>query len=196
VSTLQAFRDLFSHEVLRPGDEVAIQHVTLMFTDLRASTALYGRIGDASAYGLVRDHFAFLAAVVRRHDGAIVKTIGDAIMAAFHRPQDALSAAIAIQSEVEEFNAAHPATPVAIKLGLHGGPCIAVTLNDRLDYFGSAVNMAARLQAESEGDDIVLAEDFAEDPRLKPLLHSLAAERSQAVLKGFERPVGFLRLRL
>jgi len=196
VSTLQAFRDLFSQEVLRPGDEVAIEHVTLMFTDLRASTALYGRIGDASAYGLVRDHFAFLAAIVRRHDGAVVKTIGDAIMAAFHRPQDALAAAIAVQREVATFNAAHAATPVAIKLGLHGGPLIAVTLNDRLDYFGSTANMAARLQAESEGGDIVLAEDFAKDPRLKELLSGLSAERAQAVLKGFDKPVGFLRLRV
>ncbi|HKY96194.1 MAG TPA: adenylate/guanylate cyclase domain-containing protein [Kiloniellales bacterium] len=195
VSTLQAFRDLFSQEVLRPGDEVAIEHVTLMFTDLRASTALYGRIGDASAYGLVRDHFAFLAAIVRRHDGAIVKTIGDAIMAAFHRPQDALAAALAIQREVAAFNQAHPTTPVAIKLGLHGGPCIAVTLNDRLDYFGSTANMAARLQAESEGGDIVLAADFAKDPRLEELLAGLPTERAEAVLKGFDQPVGFLRLR-
>jgi len=195
VSTLQAFRDLFSHEVLRPGDDVAVEHVTLMFTDLRASTALYGRIGDASAYGLVRDHFAFLAAIVRRHDGAIVKTIGDAIMAAFHRPQDALAAAIAAQREVASFNREHPETPVAIKLGLHGGPCIAVTLNDRLDYFGSTVNMAARLQAESEGGDIVLAEDYAQDPRLEPLLQDLRVERAQAILKGFAQPIGFLRLR-
>ena len=195
VSTLQAFRDLFSQEVLRPGDEVAIEHVTLMFTDLRASTALYGRIGDASAYGLVRDHFAFLAAIVRRHDGAIVKTIGDAIMAAFHRPQDALAAAVAIQREVAEFNRSHQQTPIAIKLGLNAGPLIAVTLNDRLDYFGSTANMAARLQGESEGGDIVLSEDFAKDPRLAELLAGLPAEHAQALFKGFEKPVGFVRLR-
>ncbi len=89
-ATFQAFRDLFSDQVLRPGDEVAIRHVALLFTDLRASTALYGRIGDASAYKLVRDHFAFLGRLVREHDGAVVKTIGDAIMAAFHSPTDAV----------------------------------------------------------------------------------------------------------
>ncbi len=61
VTALQAFRDLFSGDVLRPGDEVSIGQVTLMFTDLKGSTALYERIGDAAAYHLVRDHFAFLA---------------------------------------------------------------------------------------------------------------------------------------
>ena len=68
VTAMQAFRDLFSDQLLRPGDEVAIQRVTLMFTDLRGSTALYESIGDARAYGLVRDHFSFLTGIVRDQD--------------------------------------------------------------------------------------------------------------------------------
>ncbi len=194
VSAMQAFRDLFSAQVLRPGDEVAIANVALMFSDLRGSTALYGEIGDAQAYNLVRDHFAFLAAIVRRHDGAIVKTIGDAIMAAFADPGRAMAAALEIQGEVAAFNAGHAATPIAIKLGLHQGPCIAVTLNERLDYFGNTVNMAARLQSESRGDDIVLSAEMAADPAVAPLLDGLARREEQASLKGFEAPVGFLRL--
>src|SRR3546814_2890192 len=55
VTALQAFRDLFSYQVLRPGDEVAVARIALLFTDLRRSTDLYGRIGDAAAYHLVRD---------------------------------------------------------------------------------------------------------------------------------------------
>ena len=94
VTALQAFRDLFSEQVLRPGDEVAVARVTLLFTDLKRSTDLYGSIGDAAAYQLVRDHFAYLGAIVRRHNGALVKTIGDAIMAAFAAPADALGAAL------------------------------------------------------------------------------------------------------
>ena len=90
VATIQAFRDLFSAEVLRPGDEVAIRRVTLLFSDLKGSTGLYEAIGDAAAWRLVREHFAFLAGLVREHDGAIVKTIGDAVMAAFHDPGRAL----------------------------------------------------------------------------------------------------------
>src|SRR3546814_19446473 len=79
-TTFQAFRDLFSDQVLRPGDEIGIAHVTLMFTDLRGSTALYQRLGDAAAYRLVREPFVFLAPPLRHHAGAIVKTIADAIM--------------------------------------------------------------------------------------------------------------------
>src|SRR3546814_18813704 len=89
---------LFPYTTLfRSGDEVAVARITLLFTDLKRSTDLYGRIGDAAAYHLVRDHFAYLGAIVRRHDGALVKTIGDAILAAFARPDDAVAAALAVQ---------------------------------------------------------------------------------------------------
>jgi class 3 adenylate cyclase len=202
VTALQAFRDLFSDDVLRPGDEVSIGRVTLLFSDLRGSTALYQKIGDATAYHLVRDHFAFLARTIRDHQGAIVKTIGDAVMAAFARPEDGLAAAIAIQRRVAAFNRDHPPggrDAIAIKLGLHQGPCIIVTLNDRLDYFGSTVNLAARLQGQSRGGDIVLSREIADDPAVTPLLDRLAAEGvpaevDQAALKGFAEPLAFRRL--
>ncbi len=107
-TSLQAFRDLFSDQVLRPGDEVAVQRMALLFTDLQGSTALYRAVGDASAYHLVREHFAFLAGIVRVHGGAVVKTIGDAILAAFMEPGTALAAAIVMQRSVGHFNAAQP----------------------------------------------------------------------------------------
>jgi class 3 adenylate cyclase len=203
VTALQAFRDLFSEDVLRPGDEVSIGRVTLLFSDLLGSTALYQKIGDATAYHLVRDHFAFLAQTIRDHQGAIVKTIGDAVMAAFARPEDGLQAAIEIQRQVAAFNQAHPVgeggDAIAIKLGLHQGPCIVVTLNDRLDYFGSTVNLAARLQGQSKGHDIVLSREMAEDPAVAPILGRLAAEgvpaaADQAALKGFAEPLAFRRI--
>ena len=195
VTALQAFRDLFSDQVLRPGDEVSVARVTLLFTDLRRSTDLYGRIGDAAAYHLVRDHFAYLGAIVRRHDGALVKTIGDAIMAAFTAPADALAAALNIQRNLPGFNAAGE-RPLTIKVGLHEGPSIAVTLNGRLDYFGSTVNMAARLQGQSAGGDIVLSESVAADPGVSTLLEGLDCSKETTTLKGFDRPVDFRRIRL
>jgi len=195
VTTLQAFRDLFSDQVLRPGDEVSVRRVTLMFTDLRGSTALYGSVGDSGAYHLVREHFSFLGQIVRAHDGAIVKTIGDAIMAAFTRSSDAFAAARDIQSRVARFNAESGGVPIVIKLGLHEGPAIAVTLNGRLDYFGSTVNMAARLQGESGGGDIVLSEEVADDPGVSQMLTGVCdIARESAELKGFDQPVTFLRI--
>jgi class 3 adenylate cyclase len=200
VTALQTFRDLFSDDVLRPGDEVAVGRIALLFSDLKGSTALYQSIGDASAYHLVRDHFAFMARVIRDHEGAIVKTIGDAVMAAFVSPAHAVEAAIDIQRQIAAFNrdghvADGASPPIVIKLGIHSGPTIAVTLNDRLDYFGSTVNMAARLQGQSDGGDIVLSPELAEDGAVAPLLAGLQVARDQASLKGFDQPIRFIRLR-
>jgi len=192
-TSLQAFRDLCSDQLLRPGDEVAIARVALMFTDLRASTALYAGIGDAPAFHLVRAHFAWLAGIVRQHNGAIVKTIGDAIMAAFAEPADGLAAALAIQEGIAQFNAENGESLI-IKVGLHEGACIAVTLNDRLDYFGTTVNMAARLQGESRGGDVVLSAEIAADPAVAALLDGRRVSPDEARLKGFAEPVAFHRL--
>lgn len=194
VTAMQAFRDLFSDQTLRPGDEVGIGRVALMFTDLQGSTALYQRVGDAAAYRLVRDHFAFLVATVREHNGALVKTIGDAVMASFSDPADAVRAALAVQAQVAGFNREQGDQHIVIKVGLHCGPCIAVTMNDRLDYFGSVVNMAARLEGQSLGGDIVLSTETHADPAVQELLSPFVLSRETTELKGFDHPVPFLRL--
>jgi class 3 adenylate cyclase len=197
LTSLQAFRDLFSEDVLRPGDDVAVGHIALLFTDLKGSTALYRRIGDAAAYRLVRNHFAFLTEVVRDHEGTVVKTIGDAVMAAFIEDRQAVDAALAIQRRVQAFNTENGLTDgLVIKLGIHAGPTIAVTLNDRLDYFGSVVNMAARLQGQSLGGDLVVSETVAADPAASFLLKDLTVTADSADMKGFERPQTFLRVRI
>lgn len=193
-TALQAFRDLFADQVLRPDEDVAIDSVALMFTDLEGSTALYQRIGDGAAYNLVRDHFAYLGEAVRRHEGTLVKTIGDAVMAAFADPAQAVAAALSVQRHVGEFNARQQDAAIRIKTGLHVGPCIAVTMNGRLDYFGSAVNLAARLQGESGGGDVVISEALAADPAVRPLLAPFRLSDERARLKGFAEPVPFHRL--
>ena len=199
VISLQVFRDLFAEATLRPGDEAAVGQVALLFSDLRGSTALYERVGDAVAYNIVREHFAFLAGIVRDHDGAVVKTIGDAVMASFGDPAHAVKAALAMQARIADFNRTHAGDSedlrLAIKLGVHCGASVMVNLNDRLDYFGSTVNMAARLQGQSEGGDIVLSEAVADDPAVKPLLADVPARRETVELKGFAEPIGFVRLR-
>ena len=193
VTTLQAFRDLFPGDVLGPADEVGISQVTLMFTDLKGSTEFYERVGDATAYHLVHDHFAFLAQVVREHNGSVVKTIGDAVMAAFTDPADGARAALAVQAGVDDFNEGTGTEDIVIKLGVHCGPCIAVTLNDRLDYFGSTVNMAARLQGESVGGDIIFSENLLADPIVATMLRPAGLSSETRFIKGFSRPITFRR---
>jgi class 3 adenylate cyclase len=187
VISLQAFRDLFAEATLRPGDEAGVSQVALLFSDLQGSTALYERVGDAAAFNMVREHFALLASIVRDHDGAVVKTIGDAVMASFGDPAHAVKAALAMQARIVDHE-------LVLKLGVHAGPSVVVTMNDRLDYFGSTVNMAARLQGQSQGGDIVLSRTVADDPAVQPLLVGVPAGGESVVLKGFSDPIRFVRL--
>jgi len=168
VTALQIFRDLFSSEALRPGEQISVGSLTVLFTDLRNSTRLYVEIGDATAFGRVMNHFDVLKRSIAEADGALVKTIGDAVMAVFREPAAALKAMI----DAQRLLAAPPdgSAPLTLKAGIHAGPCIAVTLNDRLDYFGSTVNTAARLEALSTGDDVVISQAVYEDPEVQEMI--------------------------
>ncbi len=188
VTALQLFRDLFANEALRPGDEISVGSLTVLFTDLRGSTRLYRDIGDAPAFGLVMSHFDTLREAIVAEDGAIVKTIGDAVMAIFRRPIAALKAVLRAQQML----AAPPDNlrPLWLKAGIHHGPAIAVTLNERLDYFGTTVNIAARLVELSSGGDIVVSPTVHDDPEVAAWLSTpgnlLRVEPSESALKGFD----------
>ncbi len=199
ITTLREFRELFSSEVLAPGQTVSIESLTLLFSDLCDSTQLYEIMGDAPAYGRVRRHFAWLFDIIGANDGAIVKTIGDSVMAVFQSPEDALSAAINMQKSVGEFNrTAEKDEQISIKIGLHHGPAIAINANERLDYFGQTVNIAARLQNASEGGDIVFAEEFAQRDGVCALLAENPIQQSSfsANLKGISGIFNLYRVRL
>ena len=196
VTALQVFRDLFATEVVRPGEEISIGSVTLMFTDLRDSTRLYRKIGDASAFGRVREHFEILEKSIAEQGGAIVKTMGDAVMATFRHPIDALRSVWNAQTEI-----AKRGEPMLwLKVGLHKGPCIVVNLNDRLDYFGSTVNITSRLPGFSQGGELIFSEAFNEDPEIQDFLSQNikpdALSRFTGSVKGFDEPFTMWRLRV
>ena len=184
---LQAFRDLFSAEALRPGQQIDVGSLTIVFTDLRDSTHLYRAIGDAPAFDRVMSHFEVLRQAITAEDGAVVKTIGDAVMAAFRQPAPALRAMLAAQRILSALP-----QPLVLKVGLHHGPCIAVTLNERMDYFGSVVNIAARIQALSVGGDIVVSDSIWQDPDVQSWWHAIAELQHievgpmEAQLKGID----------
>lgn len=185
VTALQIFRDLFATEALRPGEQISVGTLTVLFTDLRNSTQLYKEIGDATAFGLVMGHFDVLKGVIAEEDGALVKTIGDAVMAVFRRPVSALRAMLKAQETLR--NPPPGMAPLILKAGIHIGPCIAVTLNDRLDYFGSTVNMAARLEGQSGGSDIIISRALHDDPEVRQLIvdDGLSVTAFDIELKGF-----------
>ena len=187
VTTLQQFRDLFSSEALRPGDQISVGSLTILFTDLVDSTRMYREIGDAPAFGVVMSHFDVLREVIREEDGAIVKTIGDAVMAVFKRPVSAVRAVHEAQRQLAELRSERP---LRLKAAIHYGPSIAVTLNERLDYFGSTVNIASRLEKFSQGSDIVLSDIVYTDPEVSDYLSNpdafYEATLFERQLKGYD----------
>jgi len=188
VTAMQLFRDLFAREALRPGEKVSVGSLTILFTDLRGSTRLYRDLGDAVAFGRVMSHFDTLKDAIASEDGAIVKTIGDAIMAVFTQPAAALRTILKAQHQLA--NPPDGVTPLLLKAGIHYGPCIAVTLNDRLDYFGSTVNLASRLEGLSSEDGIVISGPVRNDPGVVQYFGEIAdlisLEPFETEVKGFE----------
>ncbi|MCM2304420.1 MAG: adenylate/guanylate cyclase domain-containing protein, partial [Elusimicrobia bacterium] len=197
VTTMQEFRDLFSSEVLAPGVEIGIKNMALLFTDLKGSTAMYERVGDATAYGVVRDHFDWLTEIVAARGGAVVKTIGDAVMAVFPSGEGALEAALDMQERIGDLSARlAPREPVALKIGVHQGPSIAINAGGHLDYFGTMVNVAARVQNESVGGDVVITTAITADPSCAAVLARRVArtERFTIPLKGLSGEFELWRL--
>ena len=197
VTTMQEFRDLFSSEVLAPGQQHAIRHIALVFSDLKGSTRLYEGIGDAAAYSRVNRHFDFIKQAVTRLNGSIVKTLGDGVMCAFAQLDDALEAAIQMQQQVDPWCRLQQIDPpLVLKLGVHVGPAISMTANDRLDYFGRTVNIAARLGDQSRGNDVVmLREVFDQAASWNTLEHeNVATEPFRTRLRGLDSEHELIRL--
>jgi len=190
----QTFRRLFRAERVDEKEGLGIRQVTFLFTDLKGSTAMYEDLGDLNAYALVREHFALLDKAAHDHSGAVVKTIGDAVMAVFSRPTDAVSAALHILENIERFNRAHGAPNLILKIGAHCGPSIAVTLNDNLDYFGQTVNVAARVQAQAEAGEICISEALYTAPGVSDLLTGHKVVAFDAPLRGVEGSASVYRI--
>jgi class 3 adenylate cyclase len=192
--TTQTFRNLFRSEVIRASEGIGVTDLALLFTDLKGSTALYDRIGDLNAFALVQLHFERLQEVTARHGGAIIKTIGDAVMAAFLAPADAVRAALAMRDEIASFNRSQPNRELILKIGVHKGAAIAVTLNDRLDYFGQTVNIAARVQNLADSDEIYISQDVHEAAGVGDALSGFAVDPHIIKLRGVNQDVRVFRI--
>ncbi|HWX71733.1 MAG TPA: adenylate/guanylate cyclase domain-containing protein [Xanthobacteraceae bacterium] len=184
--TNQTFRDIYRTDTLDVDQRLKITSLTFLFTDLKGSTALYERVGDLVAYDLVRQHFRVLHEVVAAEAGAVVKTIGDAVMATFPTPDRALAAALRMREEMARINTERNNEDLLLKIGIHEGPCLAVTLNDHQDYFGQTVNMAARVQGLASSRAIIVTKPVVDDPNAAKILEKsgLHPTMQHAVLRG------------
>jgi class 3 adenylate cyclase len=196
--TNQTFRDLYRSGTLDKDQRFKITNLTILFTDLRGSTALYDRVGDLAAFDLVRDHFSALLTTVAAEGGAVVKTIGDAVMATFPTPERAVRAAMKMRGAMREINEARGSEDLALNIGLHEGPCLAVMLDERQDYFGQTVNVAARVQGLADPSAILVTKpivDSAEVTRLVSEAGMAVKERQLYSLRGVSEPVPVYELR-
>jgi class 3 adenylate cyclase len=184
--TNQTFRDIYRTDTLDVDQRLKITSLTFLFTDLKGSTALYERVGDLVAYDLVRQHFHVLYDIVAAEAGAVVKTIGDAVMATFATPDRALAAALRMREAMSHINAERHNEDLLLKIGIHEGPCLAVTLNNSQDYFGKTVNMAARVQGLASSRAIFVTKPVVDDPRSAKILEDLSLRpfEQRAALRG------------
>ncbi len=189
--TDQAFRDLYRTGVLHIDQRFKITSLTFLFTDLKGSTELYERVGDLSAYDLVQMHFRALEHIVAGWSGAIVKTIGDSVMATFATPKDGLNAALHMRDAMARLNKQNHRDDIVLKIGLHAGPCLAVSLNERQDYFGQTVNMASRLQNMARPRSILTTAAVLDDAGGKAAVQQAGfmIEVHQSALRGIQNSV-------
>jgi class 3 adenylate cyclase len=168
----QTFRDIYRTHTLGIDQRLKITSLTFLFTDLKGSTELYERVGDLVAFDLVREHFRTLNDIVASEDGAVVKTIGDAVMATFLTPDHALAAALKMREAMRRLNETHGREDLLLKIGIHEGPCLAVNLNERQDYFGQTVNIASRVQGLAMSQSILATAPVVQNPRSASVLGS------------------------
>jgi len=168
--TNQVFRDIYGTDTIDVDQRLKITSLTFLFTDLRGSTELYDRVGDLAAFDLVRAHFQVLNEIVATEAGAVVKTIGDAVMATFPTPDRALAAALRMREAMHRLNDGRNGHDLLLKIGIHEGPCLAVVLNDRQDYFGTTVNIASRVQGLADSRSILATGPVVTHPQASSLL--------------------------
>jgi class 3 adenylate cyclase len=184
--TNQTFRDVFKADNLNIDQRLKITSLTFLFTDLKGSTALYERVGDLAAFDLVRAHFHALLEIISSEKGAVVKTIGDAVMATFVRPEHALAAGLRMRAAMDALNAERGTDDLVVKIGIHEGPCLAVMLNERQDYFGQTVNIAARVQGLATSQAIHVTGPVIDAPAVTAILdrEAITPIQKQAALRG------------
>ncbi len=194
----QSFRDLFRVQKLSESLNLNVKNLTIMFTDLKGSTAMYDEAGDMFAYKLIREHFRLLSESVRDHSGAIVKTMGDAVMATFVSPLNGLLCALDMIHKIDKLNREwdRHGYKIGLKVGLNNGPALTVVNDERLDYFGQSINIAARIQGLAGASEIYLSDSVYKDAGAEQLIsrHGYVSECEEALLKGVGQPMAVYKI--
>lgn len=184
--TLPEFHSLFGTEAPAAGVELQVGTLCVAFSDIVGSTQMYEQLGDAKAYALVQEHFRVAHDIVASCEGSIVKTLGDGIMMCFVRPEQAVAASLRIATHARELAAAS-GVPFAVRVGLHQGPCFVIRANERLDLFGTSVNVSARLCRVAAANQVATSAGLLEHNSVHDVLAraKTTVRRVQSELRGF-----------
>jgi class 3 adenylate cyclase len=172
-ASLALFRELFPAEVLAPGQLARVANVTLLVTDLHPARDLNGVWDDAKAFERIQEHCLLLKKRIAREGGALVKTLGEGVLAVVPDPVTAVQVGLDLQSALAEVD---PASRLGLRLAIHRGPAMAATLNDHLDYYGATVRGVSQLLTLAEGSEMILSQAVAADLQVAALLRSRAIE--------------------
>jgi serine/threonine protein kinase/class 3 adenylate cyclase len=168
-TSMALFRELFADEVLAPGKLATVSMVTLMVTalDPDQADALYRDLGDARAFGVVHEHLQRLGEAIRAGGGAVVKTMGEGLLASFDDVRAAVLTGLDLVPRLTTSATTHMLHP---RIGIHRGTTLAATLNDQLDYFGTTARQAARTLEYAHTGELVVTQAVAADPAVAALL--------------------------
>jgi serine/threonine protein kinase/class 3 adenylate cyclase len=193
-TSLALFRELFPGEMLAPGQLATVSMVTLMVTalDPEQADALYRDLGDTGAFGVVHEHLQYLAAAIRAGGGAVVKTMGEGVMASFGNVTSAVRTALDLVPQLARGKATHT---LRQRVAIHRGATVAATLNDQLDYFGTTARQTIRILETARGDELVLTQAVAADPEVAGLLAARRIE-GEVVPSGLAGHSHLIRVRM
>ena len=188
-TALPAFRDLFPGELLCPGQLAPASVVTLLLVRVEGVENLFEREGEGRAFQRLQAAFRAIEGRVRAEGGAVVKTVDEAVVAAFGTAAAGVRTALGLADAV----AADPvAGGLKLKAAVHRGLALVATLNDRLDYFGLTPKLAGLLLDAAPAGGLLVSSATADDPEVDGLLLSRSS-RIARVPWG-DRDCAFARL--
>jgi class 3 adenylate cyclase len=156
-------------------------NLAILFADISGSARLYEILGDVAARTKVADCLEMLTAVIKQHNGTVIKTIGDEIMCTFPTSEDAANAACEmhemLEEDITEQTAAGPIS-LTIRVGMHYGPAIL----EAGDVFGDAVNVAARMASMAKGSQIITTQNAVD--AMSPIMRASTRFIDRAPVKG------------
>ena len=130
--------------------------ITVVFTDLKGSTAIAETEGDLVSRMLIKYQNDIIMPAIKDNSGIFIKSIGDGTLSYFQNAQDAVRAAVRIQKGMDELNMSKKfRTPVLMRIGMHTGKCIV----EKNDIAGDVVNTASRFESTATPGDILISED-------------------------------------